>query len=408
MIKTTVPKYFKEPFIFRFWIGQSLSSFGNNLIPVTITFAVLSLNHSVLSISGILTSLWGGRIIFQLFGGIVSDRWNRLKLLIALDYIQSFILAIVAVLFFLHEAKIGYLLIEAALEGVCQALYQPTVTGLRQTIVPKIYRGKVISLQSLTNNLTRLIAPLIAVILVHFIGYWLVFLLDSISFIISALSLTGISTTRRIDLNTKTTNFFVDLRESWNAVIIYKWIIWLAAASSITNMITASYSVVVPLVLNNSSEGIITWGFLSTINAAGSILGGMVGYDRIRRYPFIIPKVLIAITMPIVFVSIALHGPLYLLIIPVAGMAMGLTLSNITFDTVLSNEIPESLIGRIDSFDTALSDALIPLGFIVSGVLTQFIGYRLVLLLMAVLAVIANGGVLFFKSIRSTHFHPYN
>ncbi len=71
------------------FIGQTVSAFGNNLVPVALAFAVLDLTGSASDLGYVLGAGSAARVVFLLLGGVAADRWPRRAVMVAADSVRG-------------------------------------------------------------------------------------------------------------------------------------------------------------------------------------------------------------------------------------------------------------------------------------------------------------------------------
>jgi MFS family permease len=70
------------------WLGRSLSSVGDALVPVAAAFAVLEIGTAT-DLGIVLGASMGGRLVFTLVGGVWADRLPRRLIMITSDAIRA-------------------------------------------------------------------------------------------------------------------------------------------------------------------------------------------------------------------------------------------------------------------------------------------------------------------------------
>ncbi|WP_053959612.1 MFS transporter [Sulfobacillus thermosulfidooxidans] len=395
-----VPEIFRIPHFTRFWLGQTVSAFGNNLMPIAFVFAILSLGDSAVSLAKILVVLWGVRVVVQSFGVAISDKLPRVPLMIIADGVQALALTALALLYIFHDARILWLYGEAAVEGALQGLYDPVATSLRRQLIPSASLQQVVSAQSLASKGTRIIAPLVSAFLVRDVGFWSVFLLDAGTFGFSALTLRGIRYKTPPPELAIRTSWYADFVQGWKCLIKFRWILWLALATSFNNMIMGAFAVVGPTITHRSYAGILAWAILRSATMVGGVAGVLIAYRATWPRPFVVIQLISAIFIALPMILLALHGNLIWVAVTVGLMGAALAIKSVFSDTAISQQIPARVIGRIDAWDTTLGDLLLPVAFVLAGLGIHILGVRPVLWAMAVTSIFTNISVLGFRTVR--------
>jgi MFS family permease len=116
------------------WFGRSLSSIGDAIVPVAVSFAVLELGTAS-DLGIVLGAYMGARMLFVVAGGVWADRLPRRALMIAADAVRALVQAVIALAFFTDAIEIWHLALSSAIFGVASAFFGPASTGLVPEIV---------------------------------------------------------------------------------------------------------------------------------------------------------------------------------------------------------------------------------------------------------------------------------
>src|SRR5947209_9108330 len=71
------------------WLGRVSSAIGDAIVPVALTFAVLSIHASATALGGVLASFTIARVVFTLAGGVVADRFSRRTIMLGCDVLRA-------------------------------------------------------------------------------------------------------------------------------------------------------------------------------------------------------------------------------------------------------------------------------------------------------------------------------
>ena len=133
-------------------------------------------------------------LLFSLLGGVVADRIDRRKLLLASQYIQMACAFVLTSLVYFKVIEIWHMLVLVFIAGTAMAFGGPAY----QALIPGLVDRKNLSergtaLNSIQFNLARVIGPLIAGITMAAFGAVVCFFLNGLSFFAVILSLYMIS-----------------------------------------------------------------------------------------------------------------------------------------------------------------------------------------------------------------------
>jgi predicted MFS family arabinose efflux permease len=173
----------------RLWLAQIVSEMGDWIYTVAIYTLLLELTHSAKSVALAVVL----QVLPQFFAaptaGVVNDRVSRKKVMIAADLARA---AIVLGMLFVSRAQIVWLIyVLLLLETMMWAFFEPG----RSAVVPNIIDGKDLvvanGLSSMTWSLNLALGSGLGGAVAALFGRDTVFVLNSISFLVSALLVRG-------------------------------------------------------------------------------------------------------------------------------------------------------------------------------------------------------------------------
>jgi len=151
------------------WLGRSLSSIGDAIVPVALSFAVLDLGTAS-DLGLVLGSFMGARMVFVVAGGVWADRLPRRALMIAADAVRAVVPAVIAVAFATDAIEVWQLAVSSAVFGVASSFFQPASTGLLPEIVSPGRLQEANALTGLSRNAIEVLGPAVSGVLVATLG----------------------------------------------------------------------------------------------------------------------------------------------------------------------------------------------------------------------------------------------
>jgi MFS family permease len=109
-------------------------------------------------------------VVFQLFGGVLADRLNRLRLLIATQVGLSLTLAVTLALAVSGRMRLGHLLVLAVLTNTFRAFDEPSRMSLVPQLVGRERLPNAIALGSIPWQAGRMVGPSLAGLLIAAFG----------------------------------------------------------------------------------------------------------------------------------------------------------------------------------------------------------------------------------------------
>ncbi len=107
-------------------------------------------------------------IIFSPIAGIVSDRYDRRKLILLVDSLQAFSTFILILFFIFNLMQFWILLIFVATRSICQAFHAPTANAIIPTMVPKDKLSRINGINFLLTSFVNVIGPVVGGFLLLF------------------------------------------------------------------------------------------------------------------------------------------------------------------------------------------------------------------------------------------------
>lgn len=362
-----------------FW-GQTASNFGSNAVAVAMAIYVTRSTGSPTDLGLILAAQTGPFVLLLLFGGVFADRLPRHRVMICSDVVRAAIHGLLAVLIIAGSARVWEIAAIEAVFGVAWAFFQPAQTGLMPQTVPEDEIQEARALMEISWNLSMVLGPSLATALVLTIGAGEAFVVDALSFVVSAVMLLPVRPRERGPATIEPQETLLQgLRTGFDALSARPWVWMTISCFSIVLMcFFAMWQALGPLVVRDVYGHVSLFGIFTVLYGIGSVAGSILATRLRRRRPlrdalsgaflWPLPALVVALGTPR-----ALTGALLLL----SGVQSGIFI--VVWETTLARHIPPSLLSRVSSYDWMGSLALLPVGYIAAGPLANAFGARTVL-----------------------------
>jgi MFS family permease len=386
------------------WLGRVASAIGDAIVPVALTFAVLSIHSSATALGGVLASFTIARVVFTLAGGVVADRLSRRTIMLSCDLVRAAVQAFIAAMLLSHHMTLPLFIVCEALFGMASAFFGPAADGLvPQTVEPDELQSAN-ALLGISRNTLSVFGPALSGLLLVVAGPGYVFAIDTVSFLASAAFLA------RLDLDAPIRaplrSFGSELREGFREVTSRGWVRAPIVGFAITNFMLAGFIVLGPPVfISHFASPTKDWGIVSACGSVGAIIGAFTSVKLDPRRPLygaFISTTLLAVPIA------SLARPLGWEAIAVAwGVGMGsVAVGNTWWETTLQRLIPEHVYSRVRSYDILVSFVFMPVGMIAFGPLAGWVGLEHTLLGAAAIAAVTNLAVAFTPAVREVTKAP--
>lgn len=388
-----------------FWVGWTVSLIGDGFFLVAIAWQVFDLWNSptALAVVGVAETI--PIVAFVLVGGVVTDRFERRKVLIASSALRGICVALLGVLATTGAIELWHIFVIAAFFGAGQAFQGPAAGAIIPDLVPRHLLVQANSLSQFVRQAAfAFVGPALGGFVVHSLGAGTAFLVDAGTFAFAIAVLALLHPQEAKAQSDEPTSMRRDIAEGLRYVRRTVWL-WgtLAWAFAAIFLVYGPFTVLLPFLVRNELGG--DAGDLGLVFAAGglgailvSLVVGQIGLPR-RHITFMYALWMVACLQ---IAAYALAGvPWHAMAISFAGegcWAAGL----IVWVTLMQRVVPAELLGRVKSVDWLLSLGLAPLSFAVTGPLAGWLGVKPVLLIAGISASALTAVFYFLPGMRDT------
>jgi MFS family permease len=386
------------------WTGMTVSLLGDGIYFVAIAWQVYELSNAptALSVVGVAWTL--PQVAFILLGGVISDRFERRRVMIVSDAIRGLAIGAIAALALTGTLELWHLLVLVAFYGAGEALFWPSFTAIVPDIVPSALLVEANSLDVFVRTMTaRMVGPAVGGAAIAAFGTGGAFLLDSISFAVSALALAAMSR-RPLEAREPGRSALADVAEGFRFVRAHTWLWGTLVAASITLLcFYGPWEVLIPFIVKNELGGSARdLGFVFGAGGLGAVLTSVAMAQRSlpRRHITFMYGAWTVSGFAIVGYGVAQeiwHAMLAALVAGGLGNA-----GMIVWMTLLQTRVPRVLLGRVSSLDWFISLGLIPVSFALTGPIAAAAGARETLVAAGVLSGFITLAALFLPGMRDT------
>ncbi|HXI20566.1 MAG TPA: MFS transporter [Gemmatimonadales bacterium] len=357
-----------------FYIGQFISLTGTWMQVVALGWLVLQLTNSAFQV-GLVSTLGSLPILaFTLWGGVLADRVDRRRALMLFHTLMLGDALVLGILTLTGGVTVGWVQLLAVVHGTSAAFEVPIRQAFLLELVEPDELMNAIALNSSNFNLTRILGPGIAGLVIGFAGVAPCFLLNAASFlaVLASLALIRIATLRPPpEAGTAFSNFMVGVRYAMGE----REPRHLLALTAIYSVFGFSFVTMLPVfardVLHSGAQG---YGGLMTAVGLGASVGALtmaaLGH-RISRHRVIrLAGLLFAGSLSAC--ALARLWSLAALILAVTGGAM--ILNNVAVNTQLQTTSPDGLRGRVMGFYSLMVLGMAPFGSLQAGWVSEHLG----------------------------------
>lgn len=402
-------------------LGQIISLFGSAIQRFSMSLYLLEFTGSTATFANILAISTLPYIIFAPIAGRLTDRMNRKKIMVYLDFLCALLIGAYALILFEGKDHVAIVAVVMFLLSVSATLYGPAVTA---SIPQVVSEDKLTSANGIVNQVGAIVnfaGPILAGVLYGLMGIKLIVVINAVSFLASAimelfLKIPNVTSTNEAILTSKKAqekkgaasikfvkDSFADMKESFKYLKKEKQVILgIIVSYALGNIfLVPILSIVAPFFIN-VKLGLPSqvYGIVEGICVLGMILGGF--WISVKPKLFKIEKAHYTYFPMIVGVFMMsaigfMHLNPYVLagLFALSGLAimLSLSLSNVLTLTFIQKEIPAEMLGRVSAFSTAVATVSVAPGQLLFG---QIIETGMPIGIILLVTALANIGVVMF------------
>jgi MFS family permease len=360
------------------WSGMCISLLGDGVFLVAMAWQVYSLSDAPTALSLVGIAMAVPTIALLLFGGVVSDRVDRRRAMMAADVGRGLAVAALAALSLSGALQLWHVVAIVGVYGAGTAFFNPAFDAVVPELLPPDALAAANALDQVVRPLAqRLAGPALGGALAAAGGPGLAFALDAASFAASAAALSAMRPHRRaVAVAAAPASVRDDVRAGLAYVAGRRWLwVTLASAAIAYLLFMGPSEVLLPYLVKQDLHGSAAQlGLVFAAGGVGSVgcalalgRGGMPRHDITFMY---VVWTLATLTVAGYGLSTAVWQ---LMLASLAFNALE-TAGMIVWATAKQRHVPAALLGRVSSLDWLISIGLLPLSFALTGPVSVVIG----------------------------------
>ncbi len=385
------------------WSGMCVSLLGDGVFLVAIAWQAYELSNAPTALSLVGIAMTVPTIVFLLIGGVVSDRIDRRKVMLAADLGRGLLVGVLAVLSLTGALELWHMVALVAGYGAAAAFFGPAFDAITPEVLPEEELAQANALDQLVRPaMLRLAGPAIGGLLISAVGVGAAFALDAASFAVSAAAVLAMTRRPRVE-SAEPISMAGDIRAGFTYIRGHVWL-WATFASAAVAylLFMGPVEVLLPFLVKNDLHGSAAdLGLIFAAGGIGSVLCAVVlGQRGLPRRD--ITFMYVAWTLATVAVAgYGLAGAVWqLMLVSLAFNALE-TAGTIVWATAKQRHVPPELLGRVSSLDWLISIGLLPLSFALTGPVSSAIGVQATLVGAGAIGAVVTFGALLLPGMRA-------
>ncbi|TWI98184.1 putative MFS family arabinose efflux permease [Mucilaginibacter frigoritolerans] len=358
-----------------YFTGQGVSLIGTWMQRTGVSWVVYTLTHSPLMLGVTVFASQFPSFLFSLLGGIVSDRYNRYKVLLVTQAASMVQAILLAVLTLTHHFVVWEILTLSVILGIINAFDVPA----RQPLVHELVNDPVdlpnaLAFNSSMNNIARLVGPALSGIVLVKFGAGICFLFNAFSFLAVLISLLLMKLKPYVPSPIKK-KIQSDLKEGFTYLKNTREIAMVLLMLSFLSLLVLPYNTLLPVFAKVIFKGnAATYGYINSFIGLGAVVGAIflasIKPEKSLKRVLLINTIIFGFCL-MLFARIG-YFPVAMLFATLGGFAM-MTQTTICITLIQVNS-DKNMRGRVMSFMAMAYFGMLPLGSLLIGAVSQKIG----------------------------------
>jgi MFS family permease len=382
-----------------FFCGQSVSQIGTWMQRTAVSWVVYSMTHSALMLGLAVFAQQFPSFLLSLFGGIVSDRYSRYKILLITQTAAMIQAVLLAALIFTGHYSVWEILFLSIILGVINGFDMPA----RQPMVHEMVNDKAdlpnaLALNSAMVNLAFILGPALSGIVLQKFGAGICFLSNAVSFmaVIASLLLMKLPPFNPPAIKKKVIS---ELAEGFNYLKHTPAIGGIILILALSGLLVLPFGTLLPIFAKDIFKGnAATFGYINSFMGLGAICGTffLASLKKGTDLKIILLFSSISLGLGLALFSHISYFPVAMLFVVVAGF--GSMSQNTICITIIQVESDATMRGKMMSYVGLAYFGMLPLGSLLIGTVSQKIGAANAMLCQGIAALIIV--IVFFKFLK--------
>ena len=378
------------------FIGTLFSSSGLWLQQVTINHLAFALTGSSLVV-GIAS---GARSLPLLFlgpvGGVMADRYNKKRLMTLIQLMQVVATLIFGIIIIGGWVQVWHLFAFSLISGVAWALNMPVRQSVVPTVVPREDMMNAMALNSAGFNITRIVGPAIAGLMIATIGAGENFLIQAVAYAAVAMTVAQLTLPSARSVARQSGSVMANLKEGGRYVWRHGTLRLQMTLAFVPVVIALPYIAILPQFNEVNLVGsAATFGLMMAAPGLGAVVATLViaSLQNVERKGVLLLGAIFILGLSLIALAFSPNLPVALAILVVVGGAQMAYMT--TNRTILQLSIPDEYRGRGMGI-WMLNQGLLPLGSLFAGTLADIFSAPTALIVMG--GLVAMMAVIYFVS----------
>ena len=365
---------------FTIWTGQLLSLVGSQAAQFALVWWVTKTTGSatVLATASLVALL--PKIVLGPFAGALIDRWNRRLVLVISDSFIALVSLWLAYLFWSGSMEVWHIYIVMMTRSVGGAFHWPAMSASTTLMVPEKHLVRVGGLNQTINGVLGLLAPMLGAVLMMQFALHEIMLMDLATALFAVLPLLVVRIPQPDRMHVeriKKASFWANTREGLRFVFSWPGLLGIIAASFVAKIALSPALSLVPLLVSQHFGGeaqhLALLEMLAGIGitAGGLALGAWGGFKRKAHTMFF---GFVGVGIGVGVLGFAPADAFWMALVGAVLLGFMISLADGPLHAILQSTVPAQMQGRVFGVLSSMTSMSAPLGLMVAGPISDWLG----------------------------------
>lgn len=355
------------------WGTQSFSGLGSAMTSYALVIWSYTQKGSALMTALLMVSSYAPYVLFSIFAGALSDRWNKKAVMLICDTAAALTTVVMLALMRAGALRIWHLYLINGINGLMNTVQQPASEVAVTRLLPRKYYQRVGGMRYLASSLNSILTPIIATAVLGLAGMGAVVAFDLVTFAVAFLTLALAIQIPEEEETQDKEKVLTAAREGLGYLNKERGIFGLILFLAAINLVASLYEAAFPAMLLSREGG--SEKALGTVNAvigmamlAGSLLASFMKTPK-SRVRVICNSLLFSMSTENFLLALGRTPAAWCL-----GGFLGwiaIPLMNTNLDAIMRLRVPDHMQGRVYAVRNSLQFFTIPLGYFMGGLLVD-------------------------------------
>ena len=353
------------------WFTQLVSGLGSAMTSYALVIWSYTQEGSALRTALLMVCSYAPYVIFSIFAGALSDRWDKKKTMLGCDALAALSTLVVLLLLKTGQLRIWHLYIVNAVSGLMNTVQQPASEVATTALLSPRFYQRVGGLRYLSSSLNSILTPMIATAIMGIWGMDAVIAMDLGSFVIAFAVLLFFIPIPKIESEGTSERVLKSAAEGVRCLRknpgIFHLMLFLAAINLVASMYNAAFPAMMLSKASEAAMGAVN-SIIGITMLAGSVLASFMKTPE-RRVRAIWCCLMLSMCTENFFLAFGNRVWVWCF-----GAALGwisIPWMNANLDAINRLNIPVEIQGRVFAARNSFQFFTIPLGYFLGGVLVD-------------------------------------